>query len=694
MNKFDRQSWIAYSILLLLVFIRIIPFVYPGSRTWGFSHLIYLPDHYSIIFFALAVIALALPHIRQSESWGVVLVRWFNHSFYEGRFGFINRVIFTACMGILFISFLMPTHFLGDCYILIKQLAPATGMFFKWGEVGVFKWSEIGVAKFMIMVKSLTGGAGEKSALLAFRIVSLMSGLIAIWFFFLIAKVFTENKVKRLLVIASSLLSGTLLMFFGYAEHYPIIWAFYMASLYFFLKHINSNRGLAVGWIILLTGIGFHMQLAIFLPAALYATLSAGKGLVFYLRFKRAIWTTLGILTCLAISGLIYKYTTDLYIEDMFLPLFIGKPIDTACAAFSPRHLTDIINEFILVAPMFFIAFAVGIGNITSVLKHKITIFLTLAAVGSLLFLLFIDPKLGMPRDWDLFSLTPYAVTLLFIALINDSTAESLKKLLLSIIAVLTLGMTPYLMTNLDRQASAEYVEDLIKLDSKKTIAGLIILYDYYKELGDNEKARELGYLYHTNYPLEIKCNEAMDVMDAGDLDSAISILRTVEPNRFDASYQRALSRMYVLQGDYINALKHIDWTIELRRYFSQVYHERAMIYLNLNRHDEVFRDLRKAYQLNDSSVVILEALAYVHSYYKQYDSSLHYADKLKYVDSSIPISYYWIAGAYLQMNNYDSALYYANESALRIEKDTVLAAGLDNLMRQIKKISPNGDKE
>ncbi len=686
--------WIIYFFLVGLILIRVAPFLDPAGRFWGFGHLIYLPDYISVGFFVIAAVALLLPFIRKTEQYGDKLTELFTTMFLEGRRSLVYRLALLVIMAIIFAIFVTPTHFLGDCYILIKNLSPATGMFFKWDEVGIFKWSEIGIAKFMIMVKSLVGGTDEEGALLAFRIVSIVSGLITIWFFFLIARLITKDKTKRVIIFASSFLSGLLLLFFGYAEYYHVVGAFFVASLYFFIKYFNQNRGIIAAWIILLIGIAFHMQLAIILPAALYASLSTGRGLLFYQRYKTLVWTLLIISILGVIAAVIYKYTTDIYIEDMFLSLFIGKPIDPGYAVFSPAHLVDIFNEFILLAPLFFLFFIIGLGKINSIFKQKITAFLAIASIGSLLFLFLIDPKLGMPRDWDLFSMTPYTITLLFIVLLDDSVLDSFRKLMIPIVIILVISPLPYLLANLNEEASAEYVKRLIKLDSKKTIAGLIILYDYYKELDDNENARQLGYQYHTDYPTEIKCNEAMDAMDEGNTELAASILLSVEPNKFDASYQRALSRLYTLQGDYKRALEHIDWTIELRRYFSQVYRERAMVYLNLNQHDKVFKDLRKAYQLDDSSIVILEGLTYVHTFYKQYDSCIYYAERMKYVDSSLPIAYYWLDNAYAQKKNYDSANFYANECAVRIGEDSILAMGLNNLKRQIEQLQIKGDKD
>ncbi|MCP4704247.1 MAG: hypothetical protein GY865_06535, partial [candidate division Zixibacteria bacterium] len=675
-----------------IILLRIVPFLDPTGRFWGFDHLLYLHDYISIGFFIIAIITLLSPFINKTKLFGEQLTEQFTVVFFDSKRSLVNRLALILTMAIVFTIFVMPTHFLGDCYILIKNLSPATGMFFKWDEVGIFKWSEIGIAKFMIMVKSLIGSADEAGALLAFRIVSIVSGLITIWFFFLICRVITKDKTKRILIFISSFLSGLLLMFFGYAEYYHIIWAFFVSTLYFFIKYLTQGRGLITGWIILLIGIVFHMQLAIILPAALYASLCTGRGLIFYQRFKAIIWTVLIISAIGVIAAVVYKYTTDLYIEDMFLSLFSGKPIDPGYAIFSPAHLVDIFNEFILLVPLLFLFAIISIRKIGSIFNQNITAFLFIATIGSFLFLFLIDPKLGMPRDWDLFSLTPFTLTLLFILLLEESALISFRKLMLPIALLLIISPLPYLLTNLSENSSAEYVKKLIKLDSKKTIAGMIILYDYYKALGDDNNARQLGYLYHTNYPTEIKCNEAMDAMDEGDIELASSIMALVEPNKFDASYQRALSRLFSLKGDYHRALKHIDWTIELRRYFSQVYRERAMIYMNLNQHDNIFKDMRKAYQLDDSNIIILEGLTYVHTYFKQYDSCIFYAQRMKYVDSSLPIAYYWLSNAYALKNNYDSANYYINKATIRIGEDSILAVGLNNLQRQINQMKIKGN--
>ena len=60
MNKYDKHFWIPYIILLALTLVRLIPFFYPESRTWGFNHLIFLSALYSFDLICLSMLAFIL----------------------------------------------------------------------------------------------------------------------------------------------------------------------------------------------------------------------------------------------------------------------------------------------------------------------------------------------------------------------------------------------------------------------------------------------------------------------------------------------------------------------------------------------------------------------------------------------------------------------------------------------------------
>ncbi|MCP4704245.1 MAG: hypothetical protein GY865_06525, partial [candidate division Zixibacteria bacterium] len=207
------QFWYLYSALVALVLIRIIPFVYPDSRTWGFNHLIFLPSDYSVLFFCLAIVALLLPFVKKSEIWGGEFVDWFSNIFFESPRKYIYRVVLILSITALFIIFSAKTHFLGDGYEVINNISSGDGSF--------FKWSALGITFLLKILNQVLGADGNQTAILAIQIVSYLSGILSIWFYFLIAEYISEIKVQRIIMFLVLLFSGSLLLLFGYAENYP-----------------------------------------------------------------------------------------------------------------------------------------------------------------------------------------------------------------------------------------------------------------------------------------------------------------------------------------------------------------------------------------------------------------------------------------------------------------------------------------
>jgi len=656
MSKDDRHFWIPYLSLLILVLIRLIPFFYPESRTWGFNHLIFLPAGYSIAFFSLAALALILPFLRKSEMWGDNIIQWFSFNFLESPKRYINRIIFIAIMAALFMIFSAPTHFLGDSYAYLNILDKVSGVYVEWDQTAVFKWSEIGVAKLMIMIKLIVGGYQGGGALLAFQIISVLSGIFTIWFIFLIAIVATSDKMKQIVIVASSLLSGTLLLFFGYAEYYHIIWAFHCAHIYFCLRYLKQDKGLIIVWLILIVGIVLHLQLAIFLPATLYVTAAAGKGAIIYRRYTRCIWAIFCVFSFCIVGFAIYKYATHLYIEDMFLTLFQGKPIDPGYAVFSPSHLLDLINELILISPVTVFVLMIGVINIKNIIINRQLIYFGLSAGGCLLFLFTIDPLLGMPRDWDLFSLTIYTPAIFSILLLPKLGIDSLKKFIVSILILLTIGSMPFFVTNLNRDKSTLYFEYLIELDSPKALYAIVCLADYYRSRGESKKADSLKYIFNRNYPQMRQYNQAMTAMDNGNLDLALTILNRIKQNKYDGDYQRVWGRYYYLRGDLNKALKYLNRAVQLRFYNSYYHWQRAIIYIGLSQNDKALDDLLRAYDFDNTSLRVLDGLAYLYFSAKQYDSSIYYAKEMIRIDSSQLGGYYLLANSYLKLKDYRGA--------------------------------------
>ena len=396
--------------------------------------------------------------------------------------------------------------------------------------------------------------------------------------------------------------------------------------------------------------------MVILVPAVIFATFADGRGYRIYCRFKRYL-ISLGTVSAIVLAILfILKYTSDLYIEDIFLPLFSGKPIDPDYAIFSVSHMTDIFNQLILLSPaLFIVLFAAG-KNIGNIYKEKKSIYLGLAALTALTFLFVIDPKLGMPRDWDLFSFSAFAPAILLVILMTGKSLQRLKNMIPALTVYLLISILPFLLVNLNENNSEKYCEYITHLDSNKSLSTVVVLQDYYKRKGNDGKVDSLRKVYNSRYAWVNQYNLAINAMDEGNMELAKTIIRSLKPNKFDADYQRVQGRYYFISGDNIRALEYLNNAIQLRQYNSLYFWQRAMIYVGLSQNDKALGDLKHAYDLDNSSLRVLDGLAYLYYSVIQYDSSIYYAKEMIRIDSSQLGAYYLLANSYYKLKYYNDA--------------------------------------
>lgn len=90
-------------------------------------------------------------------------------------------------------------------------------------------------------------------------------------------------------------------------------------------KADSIGRGLLAAGIFLLLGLLVHLQTVIFIPAYVFLLFCKGKG--YYLYKKLGIWfrVFVGVISSALVILFFYKYNTDLYFRNIFLPLLQGK---------------------------------------------------------------------------------------------------------------------------------------------------------------------------------------------------------------------------------------------------------------------------------------------------------------------------------------------------------------------------------
>jgi hypothetical protein len=285
----------------------------------------------------------------------------------------------------------------------------------------------------------LFGGYSYWTALYTFQTVSIVSGFLVVFNFIVIAGLLTDSVRGRLFSLGTLIFSGWLLLFFGYIEYYPLLW---LAASFFIRQSIKCIQGDASRWSVWLMFIltaSIHMQAVYLLPGVLYIQFhEALDRIVSRTAVKtRRLLLTLGLLVpfgAVLAADLSLPPISNPFLH--LLPIGAGFPNYTVL---SLGNLLEVANLVFLIAPSAIVLLTLAFwGNRQP--SDRLSRLLALFSLGGLYFLLVMNPKLGLARDWDLMSLTLFAPVLFLLYRVGDWKRVSVT--VLSVTLVLSLGVT------------------------------------------------------------------------------------------------------------------------------------------------------------------------------------------------------------------------------------------------------------
>ena len=273
-----------------------------------------------------------------------------------------------------------------------------------------------------------------------------------------------------------------------------------------------------------------------------------------------------------------------------------------------------------------------------------------------MLFLFVIDPKLGMPRDWDLFSISAFAPALLFVYLLHDDFVQSFKRITISLIIYLVVAVMPFLIVNLNTDHSIKQIEYLADLDRGKSMSTLVTLRDYYGGLGQTAKGDSVNNIIPVRFPNVKKMQDVFIAIRQKEFSRAMSIAQSITPDKFSTNYHSFMVKLYLGMRNYPKALEESDMLIQLQKYNFKYYLNRAYIYMGMEQPDNAITTLSDAYKYNPNSNQVVEMLSAVHYNLSHFDSSEVYADILLAQDSANVAGYYFLCKANKMQGNDEKA--------------------------------------
>ncbi len=569
---------------------------YPLEGMWGINHLRFLPDIFTYIYWVVCVVVIMLLVLPfPSGRIDRVLKRIADFVWDKKPWGRLTLVVFFI---LLFYVFRTETHFLGDGYTLLSLLAE--------GQSFTPKWVEPGSTLILRQLESLLGGYARQTSLLSCQILSIISGSIVVYNFISITGKLSQDFRARLLSLVSLLFSGAILLFFGYVEHYPLLWAASAIFINSSLKFLKCGRGL---WLVFTTfaiTVLMHFQAIYFLGGTIFLIGLKFSNQVKLLRLSRHLYVAVGSLTLCGVFLFIWLYRTELDFARVFLPLFTGPPQAPEYAIFRLKHIADILNLIIVIFPGFLVVVSLWLIQKKRLRKDKTSLFLSSLSLGSLLFLMVIDPLLGMARDWDLMSLTLLAPFLLLLHQLYVVSSHRTAKVTMSVLLVCAFITATYVAANVEAPASEKRFHSILQYYGAKDDTGWLIYTYYYLNRGNYAKAMELA---HTSIENDIR----------------------------KADFLHILGTIYTKTDHLDKAIQYYHQALSLKPYNTPMMNDLGQLYLQQGKYDKALMTLRKARKINPALTFVSEGIGLAHYRLGHIDSAASIADTLFMDDRNSP---------------------------------------------------------
>ena len=381
----------------------------PDRRLWGLNHLAFHTQQ--IRLGVLIVTGLLLVPPLATATWRGIL--WITRPYFRGLQTGANAIALSGVVSfVVFAAYRASTKLLGDGHYILNNFRNATenGL----GITGYFNVVTVHeriypATELLNYASSWTAGHLGASPSGGIWMLNCAVGAAVVVAALAAVRQLDWPDGAKLTVFALALFTGAVQLFFGYIEHYTL--AVGLGAIYVFTA-ARAAAGKTPLWkpgVLLLAGTLLHVQTLLLLPSYLWLVVWV---FVFNRAPLRAGPTAAGtaILALAAAAALYFVPAAGRF----FLPL-IGP--DGGYSVFSGAHVLDIINQALLLCPMWLLF---GVLILRDWMTHRpgnesdrsfLPALSWTLAVPAVLFLLLFKPELGMARDWDLFCFAVFGLS-------------------------------------------------------------------------------------------------------------------------------------------------------------------------------------------------------------------------------------------------------------------------------------------
>ncbi len=646
---------IKFSLLFSILLFVVVSLLHWESW-WGFNHPVFIDGWLKFIFIGLLLSSLIFLFINKLNGISEKIINKFDKLTFGDNI--IPLLVFVSLVFLLFLWFRMQTYFLGDGYTIITL--------FENSQSFIHKSTEYLSTLVIRLTQMLIGEYSTESSLLALKILSFFSGAVSVFMFALMIKRFFKSSNIRIISFITFIFSGTILLFFGYPEFYPLLWVTVAAYLYFSVRYLETRKGLY--WVILfyILAIGMHIQ-AVYLGGGVII-------LILYKYFHSQSFVKLPgkiytILTIVILSGagfIIWKIINQMEFSGHFLPLFQGRPRTPGYAILSFDHLFDIANLALLIFPGIIFLIIITIFSKKNI-KWKTDwkfLFLATSSIGSLLFLFVIVPYIGMARDWDLMSLTLLMPGLFLIYIISKVKNSLPPQSIIAYGLFCIIATTSFIFINVHNKSSEKRYYSLLTNDNdNRSRNGWLILANYYFGEGDNQRAKNIIIQMNHRFPQYVYLDKAYGLMRMGKLNEAKQIAQSlINQNPNNIRFIELMGNVYVEHGQFDNALDYFSRALKMNPYSISIRNNLGNLYLQMKDYNAAVEIYEKLRIMAPRQENIVESLASAYISLKEYKKAESLADSLFKLDTNSPAAHVMMLSTSSESGNPQKAKYHYRE--------------------------------
>ncbi len=716
-NEPERKlpSWenITIALSLLLLSLLWISSFFPERRLWGINHWAYFPLWLRTLVIAFAFL-IFIPQVNRSLRifFNQTVVPVFRYLVERRRYSGYVLVVITSLL--VFYLFGTKTHLLGDGFQILESINTGT-LSVNWSQPLAI-WIYLSSFDLLNQIFHLDGAS-------VYAIVSYLSGIIYVIFALRMAILLGKGSSTRMFVFLILILMGSTQLFFGYAEHYPLLCCGILIYLFYSLKYLHRETKILVPVIIFFILIPLHFSSLYLFPSILFLFFFTREGKDLAHTFKSKKTPIAFFFLLLIFAGLVlYIREYNWYVFSYFVPLLHGGYTGPNYTLFSPSHILDFLNQQLLISPVglaLFLVFLIFKPKPLST-KDRIFQFLLIVSVAQLLFNFLINPGLGAPRDWDLFASVGLGYTVLALYLFSQISPDpKVSYLKLNLIIVALIFTLPWILINANPDMSVARFRNLLDLDPKKSRNGHFILAGYFDGIGKTEEVDRENRMIQEKFPEVAPVNQGLDLLLKGDLEQAyqrftrsiqispdfaeahaglaryyfktgnlqkseMALKKTLELKPDHRSSYANLGDIYIQKGDFKKAEKFYTKSVKLGIDDPQVFNNLGILYAQLGKPDKAVSFYRKAIAKNTNFVEAHYGLAFIYYQQGKLKESLRETNLLLQIDSHFALGYYQLGLTYEGLGRKREAVF-AYQRYLKMQPNDPKADHIKKLIERLK---------